>query len=87
MDLRYFMTFKTILETGSFQHAANKLGYTQSTVTFHISQPEGAFSIKLFEKIGRRKLDFPQTGQTGQGRFRGRPICSSPAPGRSGANW
>lgn len=56
MDLRYFITFKTILETGSFQNAANKLGYTQSTITFHIRQLEREFSIKLFEKIGRRMV-------------------------------
>ena len=41
LHIRGFMfTFKTILEMGSFQKAADKLGYTQSTVTFQIKQLE-----------------------------------------------
>lgn len=62
MDIRYFITFKTILETGSFQNAANKLGYTQPTVTFQIKQLEEEYSIKLFEKIGR-KMVLTQAGE------------------------
>lgn len=54
MDTKYLLTLKTILETGSFQKAAKKLNYTQSTVTFHIQQLELEFSVKLFEKIGRK---------------------------------
>lgn len=53
MDLQWFITFKTILDTGSFTNAAEKLGYTQSTVTSHIRQLENEFSVKLFDKIGR----------------------------------
>lgn len=56
MDISYFLTFKAILETGSFQNAANKLGYSQSTITSHVKQMEHEFSIKLFEKIGRRMV-------------------------------
>lgn len=62
MNLRYLVTLKTILETGSFQHAANKLGYTQSTVTFQIRQLEQEFSIQLFEKVGR-KMVITQAGR------------------------
>jgi DNA-binding transcriptional LysR family regulator len=54
MDIKHCITFKTILETGSFQKAAHKLSYTQSTVTFHIQQLEKELSVKLFEKIGRK---------------------------------
>ncbi|WP_376702452.1 MULTISPECIES: LysR family transcriptional regulator [Listeria] len=31
MDLKNLLTFKTILETGSFQEAARKLNYAHST--------------------------------------------------------
>lgn len=56
MDIKYFTTFKAILEEGSFQNAADKLNYTQSTVSFHVQQIEQEFSIRLFEKIGRRMV-------------------------------
>ncbi len=54
MDLRRFITFKTVVEEGSFLRAAQKLCCTQSTVTFHIQQLEQELAIPLFEKIGRR---------------------------------
>lgn len=56
MDIRHFKTFKSIIEEGSFSHAALKLGYTQSTVTSQIQQLEQDLSIKLFEKIGRNMV-------------------------------
>lgn len=54
MDLRRFITLKTVVEEGSFLRASQKLCCTQSTVTFHIQQFEQEFSVQLFEKIGRR---------------------------------
>lgn len=54
MDLRRFLTFRTVVEEGSFVRAAHKLCCTQSTVTFHIQQLEQDLSLQLFEKIGRR---------------------------------
>lgn len=54
MDLRRFVTLKTVVEEGSFLRASQKLCCTQSTVTFHIQQLEREFSLQLFEKIGRR---------------------------------
>ncbi len=62
MKTQYLVTFKTILETGSFQKAADKLGYTQSTITFQIKQLEEELSLKLFEKIGRR-MELTQAGK------------------------
>lgn len=56
MDLRRFITLKTVVEEGSFLRASQKLCCTQSTVTFHIQQLEQEFSVQLFEKIGRRML-------------------------------
>lgn len=56
MDLRYLQTFKTIVEEGSFSKAAKKMNYTQSTITFHVSQLESELSATLFEKSGRRMV-------------------------------
>ncbi|MDR1471125.1 MAG: LysR family transcriptional regulator [Synergistaceae bacterium] len=56
MDLKYLTTVKTILETGTFQRAANRLNYTQSTVTFQVRRLERELSLKLFERIGRRMV-------------------------------
>ncbi len=62
MNTKNLITFKTILETGSFQKAADKLDYTQSTVTFQIKQLEEELALKLFEKIGRR-MELTQAGK------------------------
>lgn len=56
MELKYLNTFMTIIDEGSFVKAAEKLGYTQSTITFQIGQLEQEFSVQLFEKIGRRMV-------------------------------
>lgn len=62
MELKYLTTFKTILETGSFQKAAERLNYAQSTITLQMQLLERELSVKLFEKIGRR-MELTQTGQ------------------------
>lgn len=54
MELKYLKTFKTIVDEGSFGRAAERLCYSQSTITFQIQQLEKELSVKLFEKIGRR---------------------------------
>lgn len=56
MELKYLQTFRTIIEEGSFSKAAEKLNYTQSTITFQIGQMEQELSVKLFEKIGRKMV-------------------------------
>lgn len=56
MELKYLHTFKTIIEQGSFSKAAEKLNYTQSTITFQIQQLEQELCVHLFEKIGRRMM-------------------------------
>lgn len=56
MEIKYLQTFLTIIEEGSFSKAAQKLNYTQSTITFQVNQLEQEFSITLFEKIGRNML-------------------------------
>lgn len=59
MDLRRFVTFKTVVEEGAFSKAAQKLCCTQSTITFHIQQLEHELSVQLFEKLGRRMILTP----------------------------
>ncbi len=62
MNTKNLETLMAILETGSFQKAATKLNYSQSTVTFQIRQLEEELSLKLFEKIGRR-MELTQAGR------------------------
>ena len=62
MDLKYLATIKAILETGSFQKAATRLNYTQSTVTFQVRQLEAELRVQLFERVGRRMV-LTQAGQ------------------------
>lgn len=62
MELKYLNTFKTILETGSFQKAAERLNYAQSTITLQMQLLEQELSVKLFEKIGR-KMELTQAGK------------------------
>ncbi len=54
MELKYIHTFLTIVAEGSFSRAAEKLNYTQSTITFQIGQLEQELASTLFEKVGRR---------------------------------
>lgn len=56
MDLKYLHTFRTIVSEGGFGKAAEKLNYTQSTITFQIGRLEQELSANLFEKIGRKMV-------------------------------
>ena len=62
MELKYLNTFRTIVEEGSFSKAAERLNYTQSTITFQIGQLEQELSTSLFEKIGR-KMELTKAGE------------------------
>lgn len=56
MNLKYLYTFRTIVDEGGFNKAAQKLNYTQSTITFQMNQLEQELSTCLFEKIGRKMV-------------------------------
>lgn len=56
MDLKHLNTFRVIVEEGGFSKAAERLNYTQSTITFQIGQLEQELSTSLFEKIGRKMV-------------------------------
>lgn len=62
MELKNLYTIKKILETGSFQNAANALNYAQSTITFQVKQLENELGVKLFEKKGM-KMELTEGGR------------------------
>lgn len=51
MDIKNLETFIEVAELGSFTKAAQKLGYSQSTVSFQIRQLEISLGTQLFERI------------------------------------
>lgn len=51
MDIRNLETFVMVNELKSFTQAAQKLGYTQSTVSFQVKQLEEELGLILFERI------------------------------------
>ena len=51
MELRNLTTFIHVADLGSFTKAAEKLGYSQSTVSFQIKQLEEELGCPLFERI------------------------------------
>ena len=52
MDFRNLITFIQVAELGSFTRAAEKLGYSQPTVSLQIKQLEKEIGVQLFERIG-----------------------------------
>ena len=53
MDTKNLQTFIQVAELRSFTKAAEKLGYTQSTVSFQIRQLETELGVPLFDRINR----------------------------------
>lgn len=53
MEFRQLITFKNIAENNSFKETAQKLGYTQSSVTTHIKSLEVELGHILFNRIGK----------------------------------
>ncbi len=51
MDLRNLTTFIEVAELGSFTRAAEKLGYSQPTISFQIRQLEQDLNTTLFDRI------------------------------------
>ena len=48
MELRNLRTFQAVVDRGSYQRAAEYLGYAQSTVTAQIQQLEEEMGVPLF---------------------------------------
>lgn len=51
MDIKNLETFIQVAELSSFTRAAEKTGYSQSTVSFQIQQLERSLGIQLFERV------------------------------------
>lgn len=52
MDLRSLNSFIQVAEMNSFTRAAEKLGFSQPTISFQIKQLEKDLGVQLFERIG-----------------------------------
>lgn len=61
MDIHQLKSFKTIVEKGNFQDAANELHYSLSAISYQIQQLENEVKFPLFEKIGRRMVPTEQS--------------------------
>lgn len=61
MDIQQLKSFKTIVEKGNFQDAANELNYSLSAISYQIQQLEYEIKFPLFEKIGRRMMPTEQS--------------------------
>ena len=97
MDLKNLMTFIHVAELNSFTRAGQKLGFSQSTVSFQIRQLEKELGTQLFERInhtvvltekGRRGTELRPPGQQaypGAGQQPEKPGMEY--PGRSALPW
>ena len=52
MDIRNLTTFVHVAELGNFSRAADRLGYSQPTVSVQIRQLEDELGFRLFDRIG-----------------------------------
>ncbi len=52
MDLRSLNSFIQVAELNSFTRAADKLGYSQPTISFQIKHLEKELGLQLFDRIG-----------------------------------
>lgn len=54
MDLRQLLTLRTVVDKGSFSHAAEDLGISQPAVSFQIRALEERIGHRLLDRSGRR---------------------------------
>ena len=54
MDLRHLLTLRTVVDKGSFSHAAEELGVSQPAVSFQIRSLEERLGQRLLDRSGRR---------------------------------
>ena len=77
MEIRNLMSFIHVAELNSFTKAAERLGYSQSTISFQIKQLENELGCSLFDRInhsisltdkGKELLEYAQrvTALTGE---------------------
>ena len=63
LELRHLHTFQTIVDEGSFVRAAEKLNYSQATITLQIQQLEEKIGIALFLRENKRRLQLTEAGR------------------------
>ncbi len=63
MELRHLYTFQAIMDEGSFVHAAEKLSYSQATVTLQIQQLEEDFGMPLFHRENKKRMQLTEAGK------------------------
>jgi DNA-binding transcriptional LysR family regulator len=54
MDLRQLLTLRTVVDKGSFSHAAEELGISQPAVSFQVRSLEERIGQRLLDRSGRR---------------------------------
>lgn len=54
MDIQFFNTFLTVAKLGSMTQAAQRLNFTQPTITGQIRTLEQEFGVRLFERVGKK---------------------------------
>ncbi|WP_319780344.1 LysR family transcriptional regulator [Maridesulfovibrio sp.] len=54
MEIRHLLSFKEIVEQGSFMKAAQLLNYAQSSITSHVRVIEDFYGQPVFDRLGKR---------------------------------
>lgn len=62
MDLKTLKTFQAIVNTGSFNRAAEELNYAQSTITMQIQKLEAELGVQLIER-GKQQISLTEAGR------------------------
>ena len=63
MDLRHLLTFRTVVDRGSFSQAADDLEISQPAVSFQIRSLEERLGHRLLDRSGRR-VAVTEAGET-----------------------
>lgn len=54
MEIRHLKTFLTVAKLLSFNRAADRLHYAQSSISAQIQTLEMELDVRLFDRLGRR---------------------------------
>jgi DNA-binding transcriptional LysR family regulator len=63
LEFRHLHTFQTIVQEGSFVRAAEKLNYSQATITLQIQQLEEIVGLQVFSRENKRRLQLTEAGR------------------------
>jgi DNA-binding transcriptional LysR family regulator len=63
VEIRQLKTFRAVAQLMSFNRAADRLGYAQSSVSAQIQALEEELGVRLFDRLGRR-IVLTQAGET-----------------------